>query len=427
MNKRVSRLLTGIACVLALSSCSDKDNAPLPDLSSEKTFTGNNLKLYYNGELMPGKTARVKVVDGKAEMNFYCDFDLSQLTGMGLTGSLAGPGITPGDVTITLSAPVEAGRGEYTFKGSSETDYVTFTFSGSFGDDSMTMYLNDCKLKNPIYAGNVFEPAPIKKEGLLEYSSIPFHLVWEIDPASGIDIPLSDILKAAVTVPVIPVYNNTAYTSVAEAFENLIKTIALTDSGNIPVMYVSTLGGAAHIATTSGNMMQYIPASNGIKLYLNPLSVVGEVLLATSDNKNDDKFDFEQMLKRSQRADSSSEGSNGPAISDSIDPELKKALISVLLKAFAPQIANGIPLTVAPTATGADIYLDTATSVIFMATVLQDMMQNQVIITAIQNALASAQLPELDPTEVADIIQKLPVILTQTTKLEIGLSLVKKQ
>ena len=211
----------------------------------------------------------------------------------------------------------------------------------------------------------------------------------------------------------------------AEAFVNLVKTITLTDSGNIPVMYVSTLGGAAHIATSSGNMMQYVPSQTGIKLYLNPLSVMGEILLATSDNKNDEKFDFESMLKKAPSYTAQSGSGTSDAVS--IDPELVKAFATVLLKAFAPQLPGGIPLAVTPTSAGVDIYLDTATSVTFLSTVLQDMMQNPTIMEALKNALASVELPEVDPSEISGLLQKLPQFLIATTKLEIGLSLVAAQ
>lgn len=421
-----SRLTSGAAMLcLLLASCSDKnDNTPLPDLSTEKTYTGNTLELRYNGELMPGKTAKVKMNGQNADITFSCSFDLSQLTGMGLSGTLPGPGVTPGDPVLTLSALASAGKSAYDVAGSGSTDYVDFSYTGSIGEDKMVFNISDARLRKNPYSGNVFVPAPLRKEGLLSYSSMPFHLVWEIDPAAGIDLPLSDILKVAVTAPVIPVYNNTAYTSVAEAFTSMVKSIALTEAGNIPVMYISTLGGAAHLATTSGNMMQYIPAQDGMKLYLNPLSVVGEVLLATSDNKNDDKFDFAEMLKRAPRADAVTDAADSAV---TVNPELLKAFAGVLLKAFAPQLPGGIPLTVAPTATGADIYLDTATSVTFLSTVLQDAMQHPTIMEALQNALASAQLPEIDPAELAGLLQKLPQFLIATTKLEIGLSLVAKK
>lgn len=417
-------IILGSAALLAFTSCSDKDkNEPLPDLSVSHTYTGNNLELYYNGELMPGKSAEVSVNNGMATMKFSQSFDLSQLSGLGLTGSIAGPGITPGDAVLEITAPVSDSDGKYNVAGKQSTEYVDFSYSGSISSDKMTFSIADATLKSQMLAGNVLAPAPLEKDGLTGYKSMPFHLVWELDPVSGIDIPLSEILQVVATAPVIPVYNGTAYSSVAQLFESVVKTIALTGSGNVAVVYVSTLGGAAHLATSSGNMIQYIPQAGGLKLYLNPLSVAAQVMLITSDNKNDDKFDFNKLLNKAPRAEASTDdASTLPAASDG---EVMKVMASILLKAFAPQLSGGIPMSIIMEGENVDIYFDTATSVTFLATVLNDALQNPEVLKALHQALASANIPELNPEDIAGILQQLPGFLISTTRLEIGLSMVK--
>lgn len=427
-----SSLYTSVAlATLLAASCSGNDDPrPAPDLAAGSSYAGTSLELYYNGEMMPGKSAEVTVEkgSGKATIVFNSSFDLSQLTGLGLTGSIPAPGVTPGDATLRLETVATAGDGAYEVSGDGATGHVTFSYSGSIAKEKMRFSLTDVKLKNTMLAGNVFAPAPIKKEGIADYTSLPFHLVWEIDPAIGKDIPLSEILKVLATAPVIPVYQGTAYTSVALGFESLVKTIALTESGNMPVMYVSTLGGAAHVATGCGNMLQYVPADKGIRLYINPLQVVGEVLLATSDNKNDVKFDFASMLKKAPaRGDTRAEAFDGISYAaEKPDEALTRAMLGVLLKAIAPQISGGVPLALTPTEQGADIYFDTATSVTFLSTLLNDALSNPDILAAVKSALASANIPELNPQEVEALLQNLPQFLINTTRLEIGLSLVKK-
>lgn len=419
-------LLTGCLGMTGgiLSGCSDKDSpAPVPDLGSGKTYSGENLELYYNGEPMAGKSAAVKVASGEAVMTFDSKFDLSMLTGMGLTGELPSPGITPGEAVITLSSDAAEGDGAYDVAGTGATDYVTFNYAGSIGADKMKFVITDARLKNPGLAGNVFSPAPILKQGVADYTSLPFHLVWELDPAVGVDIPLSEVLKLLATAPVIPVYGGTAYTSLSQAFVSLVRTIALTEGGNVPVMYMSTLGGAAHIATTCGNMMQYVPTSTGMRLYLNPLQVVSEALLALSDNKQDAKFDFATLLKHAPAVRGNVAAADG--VGETVDPALTRAMIGVLLKALAPQIAGGVPLTVTPTAVGADIYFDTATSVTFLSTLLQEAMKSPEIMAAVQQALGGVEIPGIDSGQIAALLQQLPQYLIKTTKLEIGLSLVK--
>lgn len=410
-------LLAGVAGIM--TSCSDKDDIPAPDFSS-KTFTGTALELYYNGEQMPGKTADVRLADGKADISFTSTLDLSQVEGLGLNEKLVCPGVLPGNLKLDLTTPITPGNGCYTLSGSGETQEVSYSYAGEIYSDKMVFNLTDVKLKVRALAGKVFAPAPLKTEYLNIISS-PFHIVWELDPTAGIDVPLSGLLEAIAVAPIIPVYNNTAYMSAAEAFTQVIKTIALLDSGNIPVMYVSTLGGAAHIATTCGNMLQYVPTASGLNLYVNPLSLYSQFLLAASNNKDDAQFDFAAML---HKAPTRTDASAGNASGEIFSQELKIALLKSVLTALAPQIAEGIPLTISPTDKGVALYFDTATSVTFLANVLGGMLQNPSIAAALQQKLASLELPGLTPEQMQAILADLPGFLEKTTRLELGLELI---
>lgn len=408
----------GLALPLVLAvSCKNNDDALLPSFE-DKSFTGTNLELYYNGEQMPGKSAKVHIADGKASITFDSSIDLSQISGAGLSGTLTCPGVLPGNLVLDLTSPLQAENGYYSVAGSGETDNVTYKYTGEIYADKMVFKFADCKLKNQIFGSKVFVPTPLKKEGL-EYVSSPLHLEWELDPTSNITIPLSDILKGITELPIIPVYNNTAYMSIAQGIESVIKTIALTPSGNLPVMYISTLGGAAHIATTSGNMIQYLPYGNGVKLYLNPLSIYSEFLLAASDNKDDYQFDFAEMLGKRPAETAAAAGSTGELLT----PEIKQAILKSLLSALAPQIATGVPMAVTPTQSGAEIYFDTQTSVTFLASIFENLMKDPVIAGALQSQLGNITLPGVTPEQIAQILADLPQYLIKTTKLEIGLSL----
>lgn len=413
-------LLAACYLMIALSSCKDSQEDPLPELKSE-LYSSSKLALSYEGSEMPGKLAKLDIgADGKtAVVTFGQTLDLSQISGLGLEGELTGPGVVPGSVTLSLPLTLTAGDGRYLFSGSGETENISFDYQGSIASDKLTFSFSDCRLKSQIFAGRVFSPMPIVKNNEFDYTSIPFHLEWQLDPAAGVEIPLTQILRLIAVAPVIPVYQDAAYTSIAQLFESVVKTIALLPSGNIPMMYVSTLGGAAHISTSNPTMMQYMPFGNGLKLFLNPLQVYSEFLLVSSNNKDNAEFDFERMLSRPAASRSEADETSAPELSE----ELKKAMIASLLKALAPQIAGGIPLTVGLTAEGADIYFDTATSVTFLATLLQDMMQNPQIAGALQQYLAGVNQPGVDPEKLAGLLQMLPSYLQATTKLEIGLAL----
>lgn len=403
-----------------LTGCHSDDPAPLPDLEASETFTGTELALTYNGETMPGKSVRVATDGDNATLTLYSEFDLSQITGAGLTGTVAGPGVIPGSPSLDLPVTLSPGDGCYTFSGHTSTPDVEFSYAGGLTDKTLTLAITDARLLDTRYSGMVMTPAPLVKSGLFDYESMPLHLVWEIDPALGVDLPLSDILKAVAVAPVIPVYSGTAYTSVAQMIESAVKTFSFNPSGNLPVMYVSTVGGAAHVTTTCGNMLQYVPSASGMRLYVNPLSALSQVLVALSKPSDDAHF----AMPRAGAADASGSASDaGGSSLDGVDPALLSAMIQALAKAVAPSLSQGLPLTVTPTQIGADVYFDTATSVAFLSSIAQYMLADPQIAAALKSYIAGLGLPDVDPTKIDAIMAQLPQYLIHTTRLEIGLSL----
>ncbi len=409
--------LGAAALMASLSSCSD-DSAELPDLKSG-VYTSSTLSLSYNGELMPGKSVRLDVspsADGKpaeGKLKLYSEFDLSQLSGMGLTGAIEAPGVIPGSESVELPVTLTPSDGSYTFTGNGNTEYAEFSYSGKLENEKLTLNIIDCKLKSQVFAGQVLSPAPIVKDGLLNYSSLPFHVVWELDPSAEVQIPLSGILKTVLTAPVIPVYNNTAYTSVAQVYYSSVKTIAMTPGGNMPIVYVSNVGGAAHLATSCGNMLQYVPYGSGIKLYVNPLSALSQVLVTLSKPQEDAEF-----VTKADESSSSTE---------KIDPALLNAIVKSLIAAIQPSISGGIPLTVSGSGSGIDLYLDTKTSVVFLSSLMKDLLTDPVIASKIKEYLIGLDIPEMSPEQLDGLIAQLPSFLEKTTRLEIGLSFVKAE
>ncbi|MDE6271945.1 MAG: DUF4925 domain-containing protein [Muribaculaceae bacterium] len=409
----------GAGLLISLCSCKD-DTEALPELKAQ-TFTSTNLSLTYDGEAMPGKSAKIEYKSGSAsssrtaEISLYSEFDLSQLSGMGLSGVVPAPGVIPGTPELRLTVDLIPSDGCYSFSGAGSTESVDYKFSGSLHSDLLEINFTDCSLKSQVFAGKIFAPSPIKKKNVFEYESLPFHLVWELDPTSEVDIPLSDILQAVVTAPVIPVYNNTAYTSVALMFESAVHTIALNPDGNIPVIYTSTVGGAAHLATSCGNMLQYVPSPGGVKLYVNPLSALSQMLVALSKPSEDAEF----VTKANS--------SGGAGILEGTDPKLVTAIAKALVATLEPGLKDGIYLTVTPTASGAEIYFDTHSSIQFISALMENLIKEPEVTTALQAYLGSLDLPDVNPEELEGLIEKLPGFLEKTTRLEIGLSLVNYQ
>lgn len=405
---------------IGVSSCKNEKDEPLPSFS-EKSFTDTDLLLYYQGNQMPGKTANVKISGNKAEIRFNSVLDLSQISGLGLTEKLVCPGVLPGNKVLKLTVPLEVADGKYIFAGSGETPEVSYKYDGTISENLLTFNFKDCELINQSLAGLVLTPSPIERDGL-HITSLPFHLVWELDPSEGIDLPLTDILKGLATAPIIPVYHNTAYMSIAQAVVSLIQSVALNPDGDIPVMYISTVGGAAHLSTSNGNMIQYLPENNGIRLFLNPLSLYSQFLLAASNNKYDVKFDFAAMLGNRSGEDIES----GEENDELFNPELKLAVLKSLLATVSPEISDGVPMNVGATEKGVDIYFDTEKSITFLSTLMQNLLENKVVADALAAQLPLIQIPGLTPEQLQTILGGIAGYLEKTTKLEVGMSFVKK-
>lgn len=387
---------SGAAVVLmaATVSCTDS-NAPLPILE-EKTYTGvKELSLNYCGEAMPGKTiAFTPGSDNRATLTLYSKFDLSQLGQEGIAGELPAPGVFPGEARTVLSVALQPGDGCYIFSGSGHTPALSYEYSGKLTSDNLVFDVTAAKLDQLALAGSVWTPAPIvAAEDGSGYRSIPFHVEWDIDPLAGLDIPMSDILELAVTVPCIPVYNNTAYSSLSQLLVEVLKTIAFLPDGNIVATYVSSIGGAYHMATSSGNTVQYIvPGEGSLRLYPNPLAIASAFMVLES-------------------------GKPAPAI-----PEELKPSIGTLIEALGPQLAAGVPVAYALGDGTLEVYLDTQTAVPVMSQVIAPLLADEKVGAMLQTELA--KYPHLKPyiPQIMEILQHLPLYLEKSSRLEFGLS-----
>ena len=399
---KISTLAGGISIgaliLFGLSSCSDDKELPLPELT-EKTYTGaNTLRLTYDGYDMPGKSVTVTPGEnGAATLTLFSEFDLSQLDLKGVSGTIPAPGVIPGDIRTVLTPQLTAGNGFRSFNGTADTGKVSFSYSGKIYADSLVMNVTDVRLADVTLDGMAWKLAPLtKKNNGLGYESLPFHIVWEAHPIEGIDIPLSEILRVAVTVPCIPVYHDTAYSSIAQLLSQLIQTVKWMPDGNIIVTYVSTVGGATRIATLNGTTLQYtVENPQYFKLYVNPLSVAGLALTSGVLTGGDLPLSDKQL--------------------ESILPVVKQ-----LVGKLAPQIAGGIPLAFSKTENALSVYVDQNLAVPVLQTILETILSDssrlQIFMAELQKyPEIAAQIPEI-----MKVIQQLPAYIEQTTRFEFG-------
>ncbi len=397
-------LLATAMLLPALSSCSDDKDLPLPALE-EKTFTGADaLHLSYDGYDMPGKSVTVTpTADGKATLTLFSEFDLSQLDIKGFEGKIPAPGVIPGEVTTQIPVELTAGNGFRSFAGKSATGPASYSFSGRIYADSLVMEIADVKLNELAEALNTsaWKLAPLEKadEGW-GYKSMPFQVEWDVDPIEGIDIPLTELLTLAVTVPCIPVYHDTAYSSVAQLIGQLVQSVKFLPNGNIWVNYMSSVGGATHLASLNPTTLQYsIAAPQYLKLYVNPLSVAG--LAMTSGVLNDVKLPQDSNV------------------------EALMPLIKQLTAELSPMMAAGLPMAYRVQDDTLAVFFDQTTAAplvqAIFKVILSDSTVQQLLMAEISKYPELAQkLPQL-----MQVLQQIPAYLEKTNRFELGLKFVR--
>ena len=418
-NGRILHLIffLGILGACFLSSCS-KEDVELPDLLQEKTYSSSNLLINYCGQEMPGKSVTL-IPSGTSDSRsvvLRCQgaTDLDQLSSIGLSGTGAAPGVVPGSPVIELPVDLTLNKEGYLFSGSKSTDICSFDFNGTITEQELNLNIENVRLDNLTCAGSVWKPQQFKQNGL-EVTSMPFHLLWEIDPAVGIDVDLTGLLKLLVTAPIVPTYHDTAYSSLSQLLSSSLQTIAFLENGNVILRYYSSVGGATQLMTSQGPTLQYfVNSPSQITLYPNPTSLFGLWLVAQSDSSGIPDISF--------KLPPYCENSDASASAD----DLKEALLPLvkeLVPVFLQMTMQGIPVQVSKSETGVNAYLDTKTLLTIIGQVVNVALQHPEILEKLLKFLP-------DDAETADTLQliqellpQIETILSNTTRLELGLSL----
>jgi len=418
----VSLILTA-SC--SLCACHNDMSEPIPPLSDITYDSSSGLQLFYNGEPMPGKTVKISQSGNNAHITAFSTFDLSQISGMGLSGKIPAPGVLPGSPKLELDTEIQ-NTGEYwEFSGTSQTAFCSFNYAGYADSNNLKLYITDAALKGAVISPQVWAPSPIKQNPDGTYSSLPFYIDWKYDPLPDVDINLSAFLEALATLPVIPVYNNTAYMSVSEALSEVVKTIAFRQDGNIIISYVSTVGGAAQIAQTQPNGYQYVISSpTTISLYLNPLSLFSTLLMATSGSTPASEVNLTDtgLFPYGSYSTGKPDASSNP-----LEPEFTQKIAKAALLALLPKLADGIPLEFSATASNLNIFIGTETALSLIQQILLPVISEDSNIQAIEKYLAGNPafahlLPNLKRA-----LELIPEALLKTTTFKFGFSLVPYQ
>ncbi len=403
-----------------LASCSSYE---APDLQpvNEKTFTGDNLTLYYNGEPMPNKSVSLTQKDDKATAKLFAEFDLSQLSAFGLSGSIPAPGVFPGSPVTILDLNMNAAGEYWNFIGSGSDDYCSYNYKGYANNDRMAIFISEAKLKTPAINPAVWKPAPMKQtDGV--YTSLPFFINWQYEPIPDVDFDLTPFLEAITTIPVIPVYNNTAYMSISQAVSLLLQTVAFSDDGNLTVSYISSVGGASRIAQTLPNRFMYLPVSESkVNIYINPTALFGMLLMAGSSGMpaEDVKIIGNGIYPSGHVSEVA------PGVMESIlKSEIAKKLAAATLKVILPRLADGLPFDISIQNAQLNLCLDNLIAMQMVEEIITPLFADNDILKAIEayienNAMLKPLLPYL-----GQAMTLIPEALKRTNTLQIGLALV---
>lgn len=412
-----------LLALVSLSACSHYD---APDLQpvKEKTYTGDNLILYYNGVEMPNKSVAITQNGNQATAKLFSQFDLSQLSALGLSGEIEGPGVFPGEVTSTLNLDMKPDTEYWNFSGNGTNETCTFDYAGYVNNDKLAIFLSDVKLKSPGITPEIWKPAPIEmSDG--NYTSIPFYINWQYDPIPNVDFDLSPYLEALATLPIIPVYNNTAYMSISQAVSLMVQSVAFKDDGNIIISYISSTGGAARLAQTLPNRYMYsIESPDLIKLYINPTALFGMILVNTSTGTPaDDIKIIGNGMYPSGNVTTTSPGALEGLLKSDIFKKIAKTTLSVLL----PECASGIPVAVAEKDEKLYLYIDTDMATALLQTIVTPLLSDSETIEAIVNYMENN--PDLKPLlpQINKAMELIPQAIEQTNDFQLGLALVPYQ
>lgn len=414
-----NKILYYLALLLPIffGGCS-KEDVELPDLQKETRYVSSTLKVNYCGVEMPGKSV---TLIPSADGNLYnvvlkCEgaTDFSMLSSIGMSGFGPAPGIVPGCPVVELPVSLVAKDKGYTFSGQKSTETCNFNYSGVITESLLTLNIDDVTLSNKTLAGSVWKPVPFSQSGM-SVTSIPFYLLWEVDPSAGIDIDLTALLKLIVTAPIIPTYHDTAYSSLSQLLSNSLQTIAFLENGNVIVRYFSPVGGATQLVTSQAPSLQYVVNSpSEILLYPNPTSVFGLWLVAQSDSSDIPDISFKKRRNEQESLDEE----KGDSIKEALLPLIKEVIPVIL-----GMCRDGIPLQISMTQTETNVYLDSRTILMFLNQLAVIVANHPEILEKLLGSIANSdQIAELIP-QIQQILPKLETILEKTTRIEVGLRL----
>lgn len=417
MKKHLLSLVTLFAGFSLLTSCGSKDEPqnPVPGEDENKpqfpmpeaaTFTeASGLTLTVDGVAMPGKTVKLEPLadDAKCTLTMSSTFDVTAIPGY-QSGMIEGdqvqaPGVLPGSPVTVLSVNLKYDNNVYTFSGADETEYCTFSYSGSLEGDNLNLAINDVKLKNTSLAGttwNLVEMDPVNPDA----NNGPFHIVWEPynlqNPEEGASVdlgfmkmPIQTVIQLMTVMPMLqnPTNPEGEQWTVSAMLNYVLKSITFMEDGNIVAEYRDTKGDQS-ITTSPVNLVQYVVKDDGgLLIFLNPQAI---------------------------------------ALADKTRALDINSLLATVMGQVLPMLANGVPMEYKKDGDKLTLYLDTQLLLPLLRNTLTPLLQDQEIVDMLIAMVSANEDMAMYLPYISGIITSMPSVLEKTTNIEIGLNFVRK-
>lgn len=396
-------LFVALCSVPLFTSCSDDDDnndnfvvCPVGDM----VFTAaNGLNLTYNGEPMIGKQVHFipETYGTKARIILEGEpIDWNSLMGRSELSVPQAPGVLPGSASVTLDVDLTIEGEECSFSGVSETNYCTFNYEGKLSSGAMDLALTHVELKNTALAATTWKLRPYNEE---DYTDSPVHVVWEsekrVELFEGFEMPIESILLLALSMPMIEEGDNVV--SAAQKLGDVLQDVTFRADGNIVATYKDAANGSTAWETSPLNLVQYVVEAGGqMRVFLNPQAIMAAAARAA-------------RVARENNA-------------GGIDGVMQQALI-----ALQTLVVEGVPLAYTQEGDNLSVFLDENVLLPLLQGIVIPFLQDEELINVILEEIASDPDFASMSGMVVGALQSLPEVINTTTKLEIGLNLVKAQ
>lgn len=311
------------------------------------------------------------------------------------------PGVLPG--TPSFDLPVVLGEGN-SFSGAAETDFVTFKYEGTVATEKLVLNITEAKLKNaPLSESKWYVPVMNTS-----YENDPLHLIWESDsavkielfPGFNMDMPIASILGITCRLQILPDGENKA--SVTAMLSRALKSVDFGADGNITAGYVDKGIVGGPVIESPAGLAQYVMASDStLLLFLNPQAIIMDVMKAQNQAAKSRAIDFSKFQS-------------------TID-----AVAEMLMKC----VVEGIPVqyTIPEDDTEhMSVYLPTEFVKPLLMAVSPVFQDEEVVNTIINLASSDPDFGSMSGM-LGGAIKSLPDVIEGTTKVELGINLVKTE